>query len=765
MFGQLLGFLLVFEKFSGFKGFAKMPFIAASMILIGVAINVLALAVRQLASLNWEELGRGLAGVAALLALVIATAKFMPNPAGMISTGVALTILAVAIKLLVMSVKDLAEMNWEDLAKGLTGVATLLASLTLFTMFAKANATGLLSGAGIILLATGLKILVGVVKDFSDMSWAEIGRGLTVLGGALLGIGLALSLIPPTAPLVAAGFLILAPALVIIGDAIKSMAGLSWAEIGRGMTVLAGALLAIGLALTLVPPTAPLVAAGFLILAPALLIIGKAIEQMGKMGWDEIGRGLTTLAGALLIIGVAVAAMSGSLTGAAALLVVAASLAILVPILQALGQMSWEEIGKGLLALAGIFVVLGVAGLVLAGLVPALLGLGAAIFLLGAGVLLAGAGVFVFAAALTALSIAGAAGITTLVAMVGALAGLIPTVMKQIVLAILAFVEGVAAASPAFIAAIVKILLALLTAIDEVAPKLIESIYKLLTALLDTILKYAPHLVDAGLKIVVAFLDGVANNIGKVVASATNLAIKFLEAIEKERPKLIQKGIDYIIGFINGVADAIRGNSAKLAEAGVNLATAMIEGMIRGLGAGVAKVVSKAVDLAKSAFNAAKNALGISSPSKKMFELGEFFALGLANGVGASTGLVENSVEAMGNSALERMRTTLSRLPDIIQENLNTDPTIRPILDLSDVKSNAGQIGTLLNNAASLRSASLAARAISANQTENVDPATDQPVPAVQFIQNNNSPKALSTAEIYRRTNNQLSKLKGGLPK
>src|SRR5690349_1739742 len=38
MFGQLLGFMLAFEKFSGFKGFAKMPFVAASMILLGVAI-------------------------------------------------------------------------------------------------------------------------------------------------------------------------------------------------------------------------------------------------------------------------------------------------------------------------------------------------------------------------------------------------------------------------------------------------------------------------------------------------------------------------------------------------------------------------------------------------------------------------------------------------------------------------------------------------------------------------------------------------------
>ena len=769
MFGQLLAFMLVFEKLSGFKGFAKMPFIAASMILLGGAIIVLAVAVRMLADLNWEELGRGLTGVTALLALVITTAKLMPNPAGMISTGVGLTVLAVAIRLLVDSVKELSEMSWEELAKGLVGVGTLLGALTLFSAFAKANATGLLSGVGIILLATGIKILVSAVKDMADMSWAEIARGMTVLGGALLALGLALSLVPPTAPLVAAGFLILAPALLIIGDAIKQMSGLSWAEIGRGMTVLAGALTAIGLALTFIPPTAPLTALGILIVASALGIIGDAVKSMAQMGWDEIGRGLTVLAASLLVIGIAVTFMSGALAGAAALLIVAASLAILAPILKLLGGMSWEEIGKGLLTLAGVFVVLGVAGLVLAAVVPALLGLGVAITLLGAGVLLAGAGVFLFAAALTALSIAGAAGTVALVAMVGALAGLIPTVMKQIGLGIVAFAQAVASASPAMIMAIVAILMALLTAIDQLAPKIIETIYKLLTALLDTILKYAPHLIDAGLKIVVAFLDGIAANIGKVVASATNLAIKFLEAITRERPKLIQAGVDYIIGFINGIADAIRNNSAKMGEAGANLATAMIEGMIRGLGAGVARVVSKAVDLAKSAFNAAKNALGISSPSKEFHKIGRFSAEGMALGLSDYATVVNDSAEEVAQGAVNTLRETISRMASEVAGEMDTDPVIRPVLDLSDVRKDAAKVGGILSPNSLVADRSFSSANEAAAGFRPVDPTDpDDPRAAsagVTYNQYNNSPKALSSAEIYRNTKNLLSTTKGGLPK
>src|ERR1044072_3273734 len=73
MFGQLLGAMLIFEKISGFKGWAKMPFVAGSMILLSSAILILAQAVKQLSSLNWNELAKGLTGVTVLLGVVVAT--------------------------------------------------------------------------------------------------------------------------------------------------------------------------------------------------------------------------------------------------------------------------------------------------------------------------------------------------------------------------------------------------------------------------------------------------------------------------------------------------------------------------------------------------------------------------------------------------------------------------------------------------------------------------------------------------------------------
>lgn len=765
LFIQLMGAMLVFEKLSGFKGFAKMPFVAASMILLGVAINLLALAVKQLATLSWDDLKRGLTGLTAILALLIATMHLMPNPVSFIAAGISLIILGAAIHVLVGAVTDLAALSWEDLSKGLIGVGALLGALGLFTKYAQVNAAGVLSGAGILLLAVAIKLLVSAVSDFADMSWAEIGRGLSAMAGALTAVGLALSLVPPSAPLVAAGFLIMAPALIIIGQALEQMGDMKWDEIGRGLTVLAGAMVAIGLALSLVPPTAPLVAAGFLILAPALLIISAAIKDMATMSWGEIAKGLVTLAGALIIIGVAIAGMSASITGAAALLVVAASLAILAPILKLFSGMSWEEIAKGLAMLAGVFVVLGVAGLALAGLVPALIGLGVAIALLGTGVILAGAGVFLFASALTALAIAGAAGTLALVAMVGALAGLIPEVMKQIGLGIVAFANAIAQAHPALVGALVAVLEALIDAIVTLAPKIWSALATLLEKMLTTMLGYMPKMIDLGLKLIAAFLQGVANNIGRVVDSAVNLVINFLGALQKNLPRLIQAGVDFVLSFVNGVANAIRSNSTKIGEAGANLGSALIEGMFRALIAGAGKIASKAADIARSALSAAKKALGISSPSKEFMKVGQQSTEGMAIGLEKYSKVVEVSAATVGENAVGAMRRSISQMADIVSADVDMSPKIRPVLDLTDVKDKAGQIDTMLKTRPLRADVSYVAakKIVAPAKGDDGTYSPNDPKPSFTYTQNNYSPKALSSAEVYRQTKNQLSTVKKGV--
>jgi tape measure domain-containing protein len=766
MFTELFTTLVLFEKFAS-TGVVKLYVVTAALILLAIAVDLLTIAVSQLAKLDWEGLAKGLTGLAVILGVVVGAVNLMPNDAKMFGTSLALIALAAAIKILVSAVTDLSGLSWEEMAKGLVGVGTLLAALVLFTKFAAADKAGILQGAGILLLAAGIKILASALKDLSDLSWMEIARGLTAMAGGLTLMAAALLVIPPTSLFSAAAVLVVASSLGMIADALKEMGSMSWGAIGKGLTELAGALTLIAAALLLVPPTSLFSAAAVFVVAASLGMMTDALQRMASMSWEEIGKSLVELAGALGIIAGAMLLMTGALPGAAALVIVAASLLLLAPILAMFGQMKLSEIGKSLLELFGVFAVIGISGVLLAPVVPILLALGVAITLLGVGMLAAGAGVLLFATGLTLLSVSGVAATVALVAMVSALAGLIPMVMTQIGLGIIAFANTIATAGPALTNALVVVLNSLIDAIIRLSPKIIEALFTLLNALVTTMLKHVPKMVDSGLKLLTGVLNGIANNMSGVVTAATNVVVNFINAMAANQGRVIQAGVNFILSFINGLASAIRSNSKAMGDAGANLASAIVEGMIRGLAGGAGRIASEAKNVARNALNAAKSVLGIGSPSKEFEKVGKFSVQGLANGLNKFGLIAVNSAEDLGHSTLKALGETLSSVPDTLSNKMDIRPTIRPVLDLTDVYNNAGQINKVLNGSRKIDIRPVSSNAQQAsNGFENnkilveAGSAPSNTAPTVQFNQVNNSPKALSSAEIYRQTKNQLSQVK-----
>lgn len=674
MFAQLLGAMVVFNKFIGVAGFAKMPFVMGSLILLASAVLILAQAVKQLSGLSWEELAKGLTGLAVTLGLLVGSLKLMPNPKGLISTSLGMIALAVGVKILASSVEDLSGLSWNELAKGLVGVGAILGALVLFSMFAKVNKAGIIQGAGIVLLAAGIKILASAVKDMAGLGWVEMAKGLLTLAGALAIIVGALALIPPNAALGAAGVLVVAISLGMVAKALDVMGQMSWGAILKSLVTMLGALAIIAAALYVVPPTAILGAAAVLVVAIALKQIAGVLQTLGEFSWGEILKSMVLLAGTLGIIALAMLAMTGALPGAAATLVIAAALSILAPVLLQFGQMSMGEIGKSLLMLAGVFVVFGAAAILLAPVVPVMIALAGAVTLLGIGVLAAGAGVLLFATALTALAAAGIAGTAAIVGIVSGLVGLIPMVMKQIGLGLKAFAEVIGSAGPAILKAIRAVLNALIDAIAQLTPKIINTLFKMLSLMLSTMQKYVPRMVDAGLKLLTGILHGIANNIGKVVDMATKVIVNFLNAIGRNIPKVNQAGVNLIIKFIDGISSAIDRNSSRLGAAGGRLAAAIIKGMIRGLGSGMGEIISAARSIATSALDAAKKALGVKSPSKEFERIGNYVNDGFRKGLDGNKKQVFDAFDSlkvklkdMTRSAgedVDRLESKLRKLTD-----------------------------------------------------------------------------------------------------
>ena len=768
MFTQLLVAMNIFGKIVATKGFLKLPFLTVSMIALAIAIDLLTIAVARMAKLNWEQLAKGLTGTAALLTALGLFTKFSGTN---VASGASLILLAVAINLLAKAAEDLAGLSWGEIVKGLVATAGLLAALALFTKLSAANKGGIAQGAGLVLLAAAIKVLASAMEDLGKLSWKEIAKGLVTMAGGLAIMGTALALVPPSSVLSAAAIFVVAASLGMIGDAVKKMGDLSWGEIAKGLTTMAGALTAISLAIGLLPPSSLLSAAAIFVVAASLGMIGDALGQMGDMTWEEIAKGLVTLAGSLTLIAAAMYVMTGALPGAAATLVVAAAMKLLAPVLMAFGEMKWSEIAKGLVMLAGVFVVFGVAGLALAPLVPVLLALGIAIAAMGVGMLAAGAGMALFGVGLTAVSVAGSAAVAVLIGAVRGILGLLPDVVTALGDTVTAFAKAITKAAPAVTEAIVTVLMSILNAIIRLSPKIAQTLGVLLALMLSTIMKYAPKLADAGLKLLIALLTAISNNIGKVVKVATDVIVNFINAIAKNQPRIVDAGAKMIISFINGVADAIRNNSSALGAAGGNLAAAIIQGMASGLTAGIGEVASRAADVAKNALNAAKNALGINSPSKEFIEVGKNSDEGLALGLTKFATVVAKSADGVGKTAISSLQDSLSGISDVVTTDANFNPVIRPVLDLTDVEKKASDISKLLAaNPMSLDTSFNKAKDASVGYANNL--AAQQTIDAeraegaqLNYTQINTSPKALNSVEIYRQTNNQLSTVKEALKK
>ena len=718
MFTQLMVVAKIMDTIAGQGTGPKMIMLGTGLIILGAAMIVFSIAVAMLAAMSWEELAKGFAGMAVGLGLLVGTTERLSKQSGkMVATGIGILAISVALIVLGTAVKNFAEMSWEELGKGTAAIATLLTTIVTFSHImgkAKNLATGAIS---LMLIAGALGALSKAISAFSEMSWSDMGKGLAGMAAALVLIALAVKAMPATT------------------------------------LVSAGALATMGLALTLV---------------------GEALQGFGAMSWEEIAKGLVMLAASLAIIAIAMNKMEEAMDGALAMLVVAAALSMLAPVLLMFGAMSWEEIAKGLLMLAGVFVIVGLAGLVLSPIIPAILLLGLGIGLLGAAMLMAGVGMLAFVVGLTLLAAAGAAGTAAMVAMVTALIGLIPMAMAALAEGIIAFAGVIASSGPEIVAALTTVLLSLVTAIATVAPVIIQTLVTLVVMLANTLADNVPKLVDAGLRLITGILTGIANNIGKIIKAATDVIVAFLKGIGDAIPRIVQAGVDLIFDFIEGITDAIDRNAERMGAAGGDLAVAIVEGMVKGIGAGISKVTTAAKNLAKGALDAAKNFLGIKSPSREFRKIGAFSSEGLAIGIDSMAHAAEKSAAKVGDKSLTALRKSMSDVSTFSMD-MDMTPVIRPVLDLSDIQKDSVLMNKMLStNAqpikvdASYSKASGIATENRARQNE-IDMQDNayqaQNNNEVTFIQNNHSPKAISSAETYRNTKNQLSAMKEALPR
>jgi hypothetical protein len=229
------------------------------------------------------------------------------------------------------------------------------------------------------------------------------------------------------------------------------------------------------------------------------------------------------------------------------------------------------------------------------------------------------------------------------------------------------------------------------------------------------------------------------------------LMIYFVGAIQKSEVKVLSAFSNTMGAALN----IIRNSYSGFYSAGGYL----VEGFAAGITANTFMAAARAKAMAEAALAAARAALAIASPSKAAYKIGEYFGEGFVNAV---TDYTTDSYEAgseMANAAKAGLTNSIAKIADLINDGIDTQPTIRPVLDLSNVEAGAQKLSAMFSRTQAA-SISVGMNKEADTKIQNGMP-TDAKSDTYSFVQNNYSPKALSRYEIYRQTRNQIATLRG----
>ena len=122
----------------------------------------------------------------------------------------------------------------------------------------------------------------------------------------------------------------------------------------------------------------------------------------------------------------------------------------------------------------------------------------------------------------------------------------------------------------------------------------------------------------------------------------------------------------------------------------------LVTGFANGISASAYKAKAKARDMAKDAEKAAREELQVHSPSKKLDKVGQYFGEGFANGIDKKSHLGAQAAKTMAASAIDSTKQTISRLGQMLSMDVDAQPTIRPVMDLSEINSGVATMNGML---------------------------------------------------------------------
>ncbi len=553
----------IFLKYFGKIGDSlnSMSRASTAMIKMAAAMLILSFAIKNLSSLSWEELAKGLVGVGVALIGMVGAVRLMPNKKKMSSAATGMILIATAMKIFASAIIDLSGLSWNQLAKGLVGLGVALIGTVGAIRLLPSGKKVISSALGMILLGSAMKIFASVIVELGSMSWENLVKGLLGLGVALIGVIEAIRLLPSGKKVISSGLglILIGAAMKIFASAIATLGSMGLGTLVKGLISLGIALMGVVFAIRLLPNGKKVMssALGMILIGTAMKIFASSIEDLGNMSWENLAKGLLGIGVALIGIISAMKLAKGGMSGAASILVCVIALNLLIPVLKVLEGMSWADLAKGLIAMAAAFVIFGAAAKLLDPVSTTMIKISIAMALFGAACALIGAGILAISIGLTGLAGSANAIIAAITVVLVGLADLFPTLMYKLGEGISSFFQAIADTISSFGAAIKAIILTVCDILIECCPAIAKAITALVVMLVDVLIKCVPKIVEGILKIVVSVLASLVEYTPKIVNFIFDFLIAVIDTLAERIPDLIKHLVSMLMSLFQGVIDAL----------------------------------------------------------------------------------------------------------------------------------------------------------------------------------------------------------------
>jgi hypothetical protein len=166
----------------------------------------------------------------------------------------------------------------------------------------------------------------------------------------------------------------------------------------------------------------------------------------------------------------------------------------------------------------------------------------------------------------------------------------------------------------------------------------------------------------AGADMITGLIKGMESKTASETIVADKLVTTVVKKITDKQKSFYEAGSHLVTEFKNGISD----NSYKAA--------------------------AKATAMAEAAVTAARTALRINSPSKVFRGIGYSVPEGFAMGIDRLGYLVTDSSRSMADEAVSSVRSSIARVADVLNTDIDAQPTIRPVVDLSAVSAGTDAI-------------------------------------------------------------------------